>query len=236
MRSVATLMDLGDVAGNVKDGCHIAAMGGVWMVFVYGFAGLRDYGGELCFWPSFPEVFHCIRFNLIFKARRWRSMSARTRRLQLKTGSGLTIRHEDDEVELSPGTLPSNSPNGRRHTNRCCMQEERMTHLTLNLSSDQQARHPCIVRSTADTSGSEATPDSLPEWQPFVHRAAVEQHVPIPQHIVDDDDPVGREQLFRTQIVVHVILLVGVDEDEVIAALRVPAWSQLQGPYGRRFC
>jgi alpha,alpha-trehalose phosphorylase len=29
---VATLMDLGDVSGNVKDGCHIAAMSGVWMV------------------------------------------------------------------------------------------------------------------------------------------------------------------------------------------------------------
>ena len=34
MRKRPRLMDLGDVAGNVKDGCHIAAMGGVWMVLV----------------------------------------------------------------------------------------------------------------------------------------------------------------------------------------------------------
>ena len=33
------------------------------------FAGMRDYNGELCFWPSLPEVFHCVRFNLIFKGQ-----------------------------------------------------------------------------------------------------------------------------------------------------------------------
>ena len=51
----AVLMDLGDVAGNVKDGCHIASMGGVWMVFVYGFAGLRDYDGRLGFTPRITD-------------------------------------------------------------------------------------------------------------------------------------------------------------------------------------
>jgi alpha,alpha-trehalose phosphorylase len=45
----ALLMDLADVGGNVRDGCHIASMGGTWMVFTYGFAGLRDYDGELSF-------------------------------------------------------------------------------------------------------------------------------------------------------------------------------------------
>src|SRR5215510_6836839 len=33
----ALLMDLADVGGNVKDGCHIASMGGTWMVLTYGF-------------------------------------------------------------------------------------------------------------------------------------------------------------------------------------------------------
>ena len=39
----AVLMDLADIAGNSKDGCHIASMGGSWMVMVYGFAGMKDY-------------------------------------------------------------------------------------------------------------------------------------------------------------------------------------------------
>lgn len=33
------LMDLANVGGNVKDGCHIASMGGTWMGIVYGVAG-----------------------------------------------------------------------------------------------------------------------------------------------------------------------------------------------------
>jgi alpha,alpha-trehalose phosphorylase len=47
----ALLMDLADVGGNVRDGCHIASMGGTWMMLAYGFGGLRDYDGTLSFWP-----------------------------------------------------------------------------------------------------------------------------------------------------------------------------------------
>src|SRR6266850_1870621 len=47
----ALLMDLADVGGNVKDGCHIAAMGGTWMMLTYGFGGMRDDDGTLSFWP-----------------------------------------------------------------------------------------------------------------------------------------------------------------------------------------
>jgi alpha,alpha-trehalose phosphorylase len=32
----ALLMDLADVGGNVKDGCHIASMGGTWMMLIAG--------------------------------------------------------------------------------------------------------------------------------------------------------------------------------------------------------
>ena len=47
----ALLMDLADVGGNVKDGCHIASMGGTWMMLTYGFGGMRDDDGVLSFWP-----------------------------------------------------------------------------------------------------------------------------------------------------------------------------------------
>jgi len=42
----ALLMDLADVGGNVKDGCHIASMGGTWMMLTYGFGGMRDDTGR----------------------------------------------------------------------------------------------------------------------------------------------------------------------------------------------
>ena len=82
-------MDLGDVAGNVKDGCHIAAMGGVWMIFVYGFAGLRDYTGQLCFSPRIPSVLERLRFRLIFKEQVIEvNASRQTTRYTLRQGSG----------------------------------------------------------------------------------------------------------------------------------------------------
>jgi alpha,alpha-trehalose phosphorylase len=113
---VATLMDLGNVAGNVKDGCHIAAMGGVWMIFVYGFAGLRDYGGQLCFWPALPDVLHCIHFRLQYQGRTLKvNVGQNTTEYRLEAGSALTIRHEDEEIKLSPDTPAAEQPN-RKHS------------------------------------------------------------------------------------------------------------------------
>ena len=111
---VATVMDLGDVAGNVKDGCHIAAMGGVWMIFVYGFAGLRDYGGQLCFWPALPDVLHCIRFQLVYQGQSLEVNVGQERtEYRLKHGTGLTIRHEEEEVKLSADNPSMQRPNRR---------------------------------------------------------------------------------------------------------------------------
>ena len=99
---VATLMDLGDVAGNVKDGCHIAAMGGVWMVFVYGFAGLRDYHGELNFRPALPDVLDCLQFELMFQGQILEiHIGQETTRYTLKNGNGLRLRHDGKEIRLS---------------------------------------------------------------------------------------------------------------------------------------
>jgi alpha,alpha-trehalose phosphorylase len=60
----AVLIDLLDLAGNVRDGLHIASAGGVWMTLVYGFAGLRDHDTELRFRPAIPEGWEVLRFRL----------------------------------------------------------------------------------------------------------------------------------------------------------------------------
>src|SRR6185503_11871945 len=86
---VGTLMDLGDVAGNVKDGCHIAAMGGVWMIFAYGFAGMRDYGGELSFHPRLPVGLERVCFRLIFRSQVLEvEVSRDATRYTLQSGAG----------------------------------------------------------------------------------------------------------------------------------------------------
>ncbi|WP_198664098.1 glycoside hydrolase family 65 protein [Jiangella endophytica] len=65
----ALFMDLGDVEGNVADGVHIAAAAGVWMALAYGFAGLRDRGGELSFDPRLPAGWTRLRLPLRFRDR-----------------------------------------------------------------------------------------------------------------------------------------------------------------------
>jgi alpha,alpha-trehalose phosphorylase len=60
----AVVMDLGDIGGNVRDGLHIASLGGTWMALVHGFAGLCDHGGRLRFHPWLPEGWSRLRFRL----------------------------------------------------------------------------------------------------------------------------------------------------------------------------
>ena len=66
----ALLMDLADLGGNASDGVHIASAGGVWMATVYGFGGLRDYGGVTSFSPHLPPNWTSLEFSLRVRDRR----------------------------------------------------------------------------------------------------------------------------------------------------------------------
>jgi alpha,alpha-trehalose phosphorylase len=99
----ALLMDLADVGGNVKDGCHIASMGGTWMVFTYGFGGLRDYDGTLSFRPQRPPESHAsLKFPLTFRGQVLDvEISVDSTTYSLREGERLVIRHEDEEITLT---------------------------------------------------------------------------------------------------------------------------------------
>ncbi|MBD1864995.1 MULTISPECIES: glycoside hydrolase family 65 protein [Trichocoleus] len=100
----AVLMDLGDVAGNVKDGCHIAAMGGTWMVAVYGFAGMRDYNGHLSFHPKLPEIVKRLRFPLTIQGQRLEvDIQGTTATYLLQQGTQLAISHQGKDIQLLEG-------------------------------------------------------------------------------------------------------------------------------------
>ena len=100
----AGLMDLADVAGNVKDGCHIASMGGFWMTLIYGFAGMRDYGGQLTFAPKVPERLGGLHFPLQIRGQRLEvELTTESATYLLSEGDGLTIGHEGELITLEPG-------------------------------------------------------------------------------------------------------------------------------------
>ena len=100
----ATLMDLADVAGNVKDGCHIASMGGTWMVMIYGFAGLRDSGGGFSFHPRLPKNIRRMRFALILNNQRLEiEITQEKSTYLLRDGATLTIGHQGKTIDLKAG-------------------------------------------------------------------------------------------------------------------------------------
>ena len=96
-------MDLDDVGGNVKDGCHIASMGGTWMMFAYGFAGLRDYDGRLSFRPQqLPETRASLQFPITWRGQLLNvDISPDSTTYTLSEGDVLRIRHEDEDITLT---------------------------------------------------------------------------------------------------------------------------------------
>jgi alpha,alpha-trehalose phosphorylase len=100
----AVLMDLADVGQNVSDGCHIASMGGTWMVLVYGFAGMRDYDGRLSFRPKLPRELKALRFPLSIKGQTVDvAIDRESTTYTLRAGPELVISHWDQDVTLAEG-------------------------------------------------------------------------------------------------------------------------------------
>jgi alpha,alpha-trehalose phosphorylase len=99
----ALLMDLADVGGNVKDGCHIASMGGTWMMLTYGFGGMRDDDGTLSFWPRrAPEENAILRFPLTYRGQMLEvEIGLETVEYAMREGECLVIHHETEEIQLT---------------------------------------------------------------------------------------------------------------------------------------
>jgi trehalose/maltose hydrolase-like predicted phosphorylase len=67
----ATWIDLKDNKGNVRDGIHAAACGGIWQAVVFGFAGLRIAdNGELVVDPRLPKHWKSVSFSVIYRGEK----------------------------------------------------------------------------------------------------------------------------------------------------------------------
>ncbi len=112
----ALLMDLADVGGNVKDGCHIASMGVTWMMLTYGLAGMRDHDGTLSFWPRrAPEDNAILRFPVTYRGQLLEvEISLDKVEYALREGERLVIRHETEGVELTRENPRAVRPVSRR--------------------------------------------------------------------------------------------------------------------------
>jgi alpha,alpha-trehalose phosphorylase len=107
----ALLMDLADVAGNASDGVHIASAAGVWSSLVFGFGGVRDYGGRLSFTPSLPRNWNELAFSLRFCGRQIRvRLTHSEERYLVEEGEPLDVTVRGEPHLLSPGTALSRKP------------------------------------------------------------------------------------------------------------------------------
>jgi alpha,alpha-trehalose phosphorylase len=112
----ALLMDLADVGGNVKDGCHIASMGGTWMMLTYGFGGMRDDNGTLSFWPRrAPQDNAILRFPVRYRGQMLEiEIGLDKVEYQLHEGDGLLIHHETEQIRLTKKDPVAVRPVSRR--------------------------------------------------------------------------------------------------------------------------
>lgn len=100
----AILMDLGNVEGNVKDGCHIASLAGSWMLCVYGMAGMRHYGGKLSFNPRLPSEIKSLSFPVTVRNSTLNiDISSDAVTYTQREGEPMTFWHCDEKVWLSMG-------------------------------------------------------------------------------------------------------------------------------------
>jgi alpha,alpha-trehalose phosphorylase len=102
--SETAFIDLRDLAFNTKDGVHLAALAGTWLVVVAGFGGMRDHGDRIAFAPRLPSRVTRLSFGLVVRGRRLRvDMSEEGVRYCLTKGDDLEIVHGEENLSLSAG-------------------------------------------------------------------------------------------------------------------------------------
>ncbi|MFA7497306.1 MAG: glycosyl hydrolase family 65 protein [Leucobacter sp.] len=98
-------VDLADLHQNSVDGVHIASAGGVWMMLVQGFAGMRDAGRRLSFDPRLPTHWGAMRFTIAWRGRRIEiRLAQRSIRFDLLEGDQpVRISVRGETIEITPG-------------------------------------------------------------------------------------------------------------------------------------
>ena len=65
-------IDLADTHAAIDGGIHIAALGGIWMTAVFGFAGLSVQSDDIALDPQLPPDWRSLGFGLQWRGRRFR--------------------------------------------------------------------------------------------------------------------------------------------------------------------
>jgi alpha,alpha-trehalose phosphorylase len=98
-------IDLRDLAGNTRDGLHIASLAGSWLVALAGFGGMRDTGEHLAFAPWLPSRLTRLAFRITYRGRGLQvEVRSSEACYELIRGDALELLHHGELLSLEPGT------------------------------------------------------------------------------------------------------------------------------------
>jgi alpha,alpha-trehalose phosphorylase len=99
------LIDLEDLEHNTRDGLHIAALAGTWLVAVAGFGGMRDHEGALSFAPRLPGRLVRLSFGICFRQRILKvNVTHGEAEYILQDGPALQFTHHGQPIDLTEQT------------------------------------------------------------------------------------------------------------------------------------
>ncbi len=102
-------IDLGETHVAIDGGLHIAALGGIWMIAVFGFAGVALRPDGIAIDPHLPAEWRSLGFCVQWRARRLRIRICRERANEhqveatLEAGDPMTLFVRDKPHELRHG-------------------------------------------------------------------------------------------------------------------------------------
>ncbi len=95
--------DLADLHDNTSEGVHVASAGGVWSALVYGFGGMRDYGGYLSFDPRLPDAWNQLRFRVTIRGTRVLvTLEQDAITFEVEEGMGARVTVRGKAVDITP--------------------------------------------------------------------------------------------------------------------------------------
>ncbi|NNC94826.1 MAG: glycoside hydrolase family 65 protein [Chitinophagales bacterium] len=101
-------LDLDDYNNDTEDGCHITSMGGTWMSFVKGFAGMRIKKGMPSFDPFLPKQWKSYSFNIRFRNKLIHvSVSNQGVKIDNNSNSAIDILVYGEKTQIDSGSSVS---------------------------------------------------------------------------------------------------------------------------------
>ena len=99
-------IDLADTHAAIDGGVHIAALGGIWLMAVFGFAGVSLQNDSVAIDPKLPTNWHSLGFRLQWRGRHLKiSIDQTEQRLEatLEAGEPMTLVVSNEPQELCHG-------------------------------------------------------------------------------------------------------------------------------------